>query len=53
MASAITALLARGKTLPEAVAEAKQWLSGAIAASSQLSVGQGQGPVQHFYQLWR
>lgn len=53
MASAITALLARGKTLPEAVAEAKNWLSGAIAASSQLSVGQGQGPVQHFYQFWR
>lgn len=53
LSSAITAELAKGATLPVSVANAKEWLSGAIAASSQLKIGQGHGPVHHFYQLWQ
>jgi hydroxymethylpyrimidine/phosphomethylpyrimidine kinase len=53
LSSAITAELAKGATLPASVANAKEWLSGAIAASSQLNIGQGHGPVHHFYQLWQ
>lgn len=39
--------------LEEAVRRAKQYLTGAIAASSALEVGHGHGPVHHFYELWR
>ncbi|WP_241610105.1 bifunctional hydroxymethylpyrimidine kinase/phosphomethylpyrimidine kinase [Rosenbergiella epipactidis] len=32
--------------------QAKQWLQGAIAHADELNVGQGHGPVHHFYQQW-
>lgn len=50
--SAIAALLARGRPLPAAVAEAKHWLEGAIRAGASLGIGRGRGPVHHFWQLW-
>lgn len=53
LSSAITAELAKGESLPTAVANAKHWLSGAISASSDLKVGKGHGPVHHFYQRWQ
>ena len=31
---------------------AKEWLQGAIAHADELNVGQGHGPVHHFYQHW-
>lgn len=49
--SALACALGKGHTLPEAVAEAKAWLSGAIAAADTLSVGTGHGPVHHFHNL--
>lgn len=52
LSSAITALLARGRPLPQAVAEAKAWLTQAIAAADGLGVGHGIGPVHHFHALW-
>lgn len=52
LSSAITALLAQGKPMPIAVTTAKKYLTGAIAAGSQESIGKGQGPVHHFYHLW-
>ena len=52
LSSAIAALLARGLPLTEAVAAAKRWLSGAIAAGAGLGVGAGIGPVHHFHALW-
>jgi hydroxymethylpyrimidine/phosphomethylpyrimidine kinase len=52
LASAIAALLARGRPLPQAVAEAKRWLSTAIGAADALAVGHGTGPVHHFHALW-
>ena len=53
LSSAITAFLARSDTLIDAVSKAKDYISGAIAAADQLAIGQGHGPVHHFYKLWR
>ena len=51
-ASAIAALLARGRPLPGAVLEARAWLQGAIIAGQGLGVGRGRGPIHHFHHLW-
>ncbi|MCC2108693.1 MAG: bifunctional hydroxymethylpyrimidine kinase/phosphomethylpyrimidine kinase, partial [Hyphomicrobiales bacterium] len=53
LSSAIAASLARGAPLVRAVAEAKDWLTGALAAADDLAVGRGHGPVHHFHALWR
>ncbi|MGO0576772.1 bifunctional hydroxymethylpyrimidine kinase/phosphomethylpyrimidine kinase [Ornithinimicrobium panacihumi] len=53
LSSAITALLPHRATWPEAVADAKTWLTGALQHADRLSVGSGPGPVHHFYDLWR
>ncbi|TCT04691.1 bifunctional hydroxymethylpyrimidine kinase/phosphomethylpyrimidine kinase [Aquabacter spiritensis] len=52
LSSAIAAGLARGEDLGTAVAKAKTYISGAIAAADRLHVGQGHGPVHHFFALW-
>ncbi len=44
--AAITALLARGHSLIQAVADSKAFIARAIATAPQL--GHGQGPVNHF-----
>ncbi len=50
--SAIAALLARGESLEQAVAGAKEYIQQAIARSAELEVGTGHGPVHHFFQYW-
>ncbi|UQI47681.1 bifunctional hydroxymethylpyrimidine kinase/phosphomethylpyrimidine kinase [Streptomyces sp. HU2014] len=45
LASAVASELAKGRTVPEAVAEAKDYVTGAIAAGFPL--GGGIGPVDH------
>ncbi|MBB4009535.1 bifunctional hydroxymethylpyrimidine kinase/phosphomethylpyrimidine kinase [Allorhizobium taibaishanense] len=58
LSSAIAAELAkagganREDALAGAVARAKTWLTGAVRAAGQLSVGSGHGPVHHFHNLW-
>lgn len=52
LSSAVAAGLAKGLSPVEAVAAAKSWLAGAVAASGELSVGSGHGPVHHFHVLW-
>jgi len=52
LAAAITAYLARGCELREAVGLAKEYLSGALDAGRGLAVGHGRGPVHHFYRWW-
>ncbi|MFT3875114.1 MAG: bifunctional hydroxymethylpyrimidine kinase/phosphomethylpyrimidine kinase [Propioniciclava sp.] len=52
LSSAIAALVPQRATWLEAVADAKTWLTGAIAAADQLQVGSGSGPVHHFHALW-
>jgi len=51
LSSAIASYLAQGQDLCQAVAQAKAYISEAIAHADQLSVGQGRGPVHHFYAL--
>ena len=49
-ASAAAAGLAQGKTVLDAVAQAKEYVTEAIRNSYPL--GRGHGPVHHFYNLW-
>jgi hydroxymethylpyrimidine/phosphomethylpyrimidine kinase len=52
LSAAIAAGLARGLGLPDAVREAKQYTTAAIAAADQLAIGAGVGPLHHFYRWW-
>jgi hydroxymethylpyrimidine/phosphomethylpyrimidine kinase len=52
LSAAIAALLPVRGSVPEAVADAKRWLTEAIRRSGELSVGRGHGPVHHFHNVW-
>ncbi len=52
LSSAIAALIPQRPSVQRAVEDAKAYLTAAIAASDQLHVGSGHGPVHHFYELW-
>lgn len=52
LSSAITAGLASGLDIPDAVGAAKDYITGAIAAADRLEVGAGHGPVHHFFRMW-
>ncbi|HOV86177.1 MAG TPA: bifunctional hydroxymethylpyrimidine kinase/phosphomethylpyrimidine kinase [Syntrophobacteraceae bacterium] len=49
-ASAITAYLARGMGVADAVGRAKEYITGAIREG--LPLGSGQGPVHHFHRFY-
>lgn len=49
LASAIAAGLAKQLALSDAVRQAKNYLHNALLHSEQLHIGQGAGPVHHFY----
>ncbi|MCI6159943.1 MAG: bifunctional hydroxymethylpyrimidine kinase/phosphomethylpyrimidine kinase [Prevotella sp.] len=49
LSSAITAYLARGMNLLQAVEAAKQYVTRALTAGSNVKIGQGIGPVNHFF----
>lgn len=51
LSSAIAAFLAKHYTLHEAINSAKKYLTHAISFGRQLYIGQGHGPVDHFYFL--
>jgi hydroxymethylpyrimidine/phosphomethylpyrimidine kinase len=52
LSAAIAAGLARGRGLTEAVRDAKDYLNSAIGAADRLSIGNGPGPVHHFFGWW-
>lgn len=52
LSSAIAAGLAKGFPLGQAVSEAKDYVTAAIAASERLQVGSGHGPTHHFHAWW-
>jgi hydroxymethylpyrimidine/phosphomethylpyrimidine kinase len=52
LASAIAAGLAKGLTLHDAVGQAKDYVTAAIAAADALQVGHGHGPLHHFHKFW-
>jgi hydroxymethylpyrimidine/phosphomethylpyrimidine kinase len=45
--------MARGCGIEEAVGKAKTYISEAIQAGAQYSIGGGHGPVHHFYKFWK
>ncbi|MDC5705753.1 bifunctional hydroxymethylpyrimidine kinase/phosphomethylpyrimidine kinase [Vibrio europaeus] len=49
LSSAIASYLAQGNRLHKAVYLGKQYISQAIAHADKLDVGQGHGPVHHFF----
>jgi hydroxymethylpyrimidine/phosphomethylpyrimidine kinase len=52
LSSAIAAGFAHGHSLRVAVADAKDYVSAAIAAADRIKAGSGRGPVHHFYKWW-
>ncbi len=53
LSAAIAALRPQRPDWDSAVSDAKNYLTGAIAAADQLQVGSGHGPTHHFYATWR
>jgi hydroxymethylpyrimidine/phosphomethylpyrimidine kinase len=52
LSSAICAGLARGMDMEDAVAQAKTYITAALTAGADFSIGHGHGPVHHFHALW-
>lgn len=52
LSAAIASFISQKNTYLNACKKAKQYLSQAILASKDTSVGKGHGPVNHFYKLW-
>jgi len=53
LSSAIAAGLAKGLTLHDAVRQAKDYVTAAIAGADALGVGHGHGPLHHFHAFWK
>lgn len=53
LSSAIAAYLAQGREMPDAIDAAKIYLSQAIEHADSLKIGQGPGPVHHFFATWK
>ncbi|MGL5740898.1 MAG: PfkB family carbohydrate kinase, partial [Plesiomonas shigelloides] len=49
LSAAIASYLAQGYPLAQAVAQAKDYIGAALAHADLLRVGQGHGPVHHFF----
>ena len=52
LSAAITALIAKGVPLEEAVREGKAYLHAALDMGAGLKIGRGRGPVHHFHRWW-
>jgi hydroxymethylpyrimidine/phosphomethylpyrimidine kinase len=52
LSAAIAALRPRRPGWRQAVAEAKGYVTGALAAADRLDVGSGHGPTHHFHAVW-
>ncbi len=53
LSSAIAAQLAKGKPLNDAVKKAKDYINMAITEGADFKIGEGHGPVHHFYNCWK
>ena len=53
LSSAIASYLALGFDLPEAVRKAEDYIHPAVAAGAVYGLGNGHGPVHHFYDWWK
>jgi len=53
LSSAIAAFLAHGLSLNEAIQKAKEYINTAISEGASYKIGQGHGPVHHYYKFWK
>jgi len=53
LSSAIAAHRAKGSGIEEAVRKAKAYIQNAIRAGAEYTIGQGHGPVHHFFDFWK
>ncbi|GAB3252549.1 bifunctional hydroxymethylpyrimidine kinase/phosphomethylpyrimidine kinase [Larkinella harenae] len=53
LSSAVAAGLAKGLSVVEAVSMAKDYLTQALQIGSVYRLGQGHGPVHHFFNVWQ
>lgn len=49
LSSAIASYLARGEELPSAVARAQDYVAAAVLHGSDVAIGRGSGPLNHFH----
>lgn len=52
LSSAIAAFLAKGHSIETAVEKSKNYITGALKAGADYSIGRGHGPVHHFFSTW-
>ena len=52
LSSAIASFIAREYDIEAAIVQAKSYIQGAIKAGADYRIGEGHGPVHHFYQNW-
>ena len=52
LSSAIAAYLAKGNSIEQGVKAAKAYISNAIRTGAEYKLGQGHGPVHHFFKYW-
>jgi hydroxymethylpyrimidine/phosphomethylpyrimidine kinase len=52
LSAAIAAFLAQGEDLEAAVRQAKAYLTAALRAGAAYRLGDGHGPVHHFFRYW-
>ncbi|VVE47144.1 bifunctional hydroxymethylpyrimidine kinase/phosphomethylpyrimidine kinase [Pandoraea aquatica] len=52
LSAALAALRPRRNDWSDTVRDAKAYLNGALAASDELQIGKGIGPVHHFHAVW-
>jgi hydroxymethylpyrimidine/phosphomethylpyrimidine kinase len=53
LSSAIASYMAKGNDIEAAVRQAKAFMNHAIKAGAGYKIGQGHGPVHHFFQWWQ
>jgi hydroxymethylpyrimidine/phosphomethylpyrimidine kinase len=53
LSSAMAAMLARGMSLVDAARCAKDYINGAIVSGADYEIGNGHGPVNHFFEIWK
>jgi hydroxymethylpyrimidine/phosphomethylpyrimidine kinase len=52
LSSAIAAYMSRGNGIEDAVRKAKAYIQQAIQRGAQYKIGEGHGPVHHFFEFW-
>jgi hydroxymethylpyrimidine/phosphomethylpyrimidine kinase len=52
MSSAFAAFLSQGFDLQNCALKAKEYINSAIIAGADYKIGEGHGPVHHFYNFW-